>query len=139
MVYADATGARMQTSGTTDVAILREFLRTGEYGDVEFKIPKSNPAVRERVMLMNAKLGIGGGGADVGGGCAMPGVDQGFRAGDVTRKAALVIEKDRDSKRTHLSDALGYLVWQECGGMETVGERGNGLFDRGRGEKEQYV
>ena len=25
-----------------------------------------------------------------------------------------VIDKDKDSKRTHLSDALGYLIWQEC-------------------------
>ncbi len=25
-----------------------------------------------------------------------------------------VIDKERDSKRTHLSDALGYLIWQEC-------------------------
>ncbi len=24
-----------------------------------------------------------------------------------------VIDKERDPKRTHLSDALGYLVWQE--------------------------
>jgi len=24
-----------------------------------------------------------------------------------------VMDKDRDSRRTHLSDALGYLVWQE--------------------------
>ena len=37
VVYADATGARMQTTGTTDVAILREFFRSGEYGDVEFQ------------------------------------------------------------------------------------------------------
>ena len=25
-----------------------------------------------------------------------------------------MIDKDRDPRRTHLSDALGYLVWQEC-------------------------
>ena len=56
VVYADATGARLQTTGTTDVAILREFFRSGAYGEVEFRIPKSNPAVRDRVMLMNAKL-----------------------------------------------------------------------------------
>ena len=27
VVYADATGARLQTSGTSDVAILREYFR----------------------------------------------------------------------------------------------------------------
>ena len=46
----------MQTTGTSDLAILKKFFRSGEYGTVEFKIPKSNPAVRDRVMLMNAKL-----------------------------------------------------------------------------------
>ena len=25
-----------------------------------------------------------------------------------------LIDKDKDRQRTHLSDALGYLVWQEC-------------------------
>ena len=34
-----------------------------------------------------------------------------------------IIDKDRDRSRTHLSDALGYLVWQECRPLPTVGER----------------
>jgi hypothetical protein len=37
------------------------------------------------------------------------------------------IDKDRDRRRTHLSDALGYLVCQE-GQSGTVGERGQRLF-----------
>jgi hypothetical protein len=111
VVFADATGARMQTTGTTDVAILREFFRSGEYGEVKFRIPKTNPAVRDRVGLMNAKLAA----AD------------GERALTVRRKCtelikdleqvtykenSQVIDKERDPKRTHLSDALGYLLWQ---------------------------
>jgi len=39
-----------------------------------------------------------------------------------------VIDKDRDRRRTHLSDALGYLVWQECGARGVVGEMGKRLF-----------
>jgi hypothetical protein len=39
-----------------------------------------------------------------------------------------VIDKDRDPKRTHLSDALGYLVWQELRVGEKVGERGTRLI-----------
>ena len=38
-----------------------------------------------------------------------------------------VIDKEKDSKRTHLSDALGYLVWQECRAKEVIGERGQRL------------
>jgi len=40
------------------------------------------------------------------------------------KEDSMIIDKDRDAKRTHLSDALGYLVWQECRGVEKVGERG---------------
>ena len=38
------------------------------------------------------------------------------------------IEKGKDQKRTHLSDALGYLVWQEFQPAKTVGERGERLY-----------
>jgi hypothetical protein len=33
------------------------------------------------------------------------------------------IDKDRDRLRTHLSDALGYLLWQECRETPKIGER----------------
>jgi len=56
VIYADASGARRQTSGTTDVEILKKFVSERAYGDVRFKIPKANPAVRDRVTLMNSKL-----------------------------------------------------------------------------------
>jgi len=38
------------------------------------------------------------------------------------------IDKDRDRRRTHLSDALGYLVWQECKPVVSIGERRERLF-----------
>ena len=125
VVYADATGARMQTTGKTDLLILKESLKN--YGEVEFKIPKSNPAVRDRLTLMNAKLAA----AD---GKRLLMVHS--RCGELIRdfeqvsykEGSGVIDKDRDAKRTHLSDALGYLVWQECGGRGSVGERGKRLF-----------
>jgi hypothetical protein len=125
VVYADATGARMQTTGTTDIAILKQFFRSGEYGEVRYRIPAANPAVRERVLLMNAKLAS----AD------------GERALTVRRQCtelikdleqvaykenSQVIDKERDAKRTHLSDALGYLMWQEF--RMKVGEQNHRLI-----------
>ena len=113
VVHADATGARLQTSGTTDVAILRQFLRGGAYGVVRFRIPQSNPAVRDRVMLMNAKLESAAGERKLSVHPRCKELIADFE--QVTYKEnSLLIDKDRDSKRTHLSDALGYLVWQEC-------------------------
>jgi hypothetical protein len=125
IVYADATGARLQTSGKTDVVILREELKN--YGQVEFRIPKSNPVVRDRVTLMNSKLKSASG-------ARLLQVDP--RCGELIRdfeqvtykEGSGVVDKDRDPRRTHLSDALGYLVWQECGGRGTAGEMGKRLF-----------
>jgi hypothetical protein len=39
-----------------------------------------------------------------------------------------VIDKARDPARTHISDALGYLVWELFGEKQTVGEMNKRLF-----------
>jgi hypothetical protein len=125
IVYADATGARLQTSGKTDVVILREGLRN--YGQVDFRIPKTNPVVRDRVTLMNSKLRSADGARllEVNPRCTE--LIRDFE--QVTfKEGSGVIDKDRDPRRTHLSDALGYLVWQECGGRGVAGEMGKRLF-----------
>jgi hypothetical protein len=125
VVYADATGARLQTTGKSDLVILKEALRN--YRGLDFQIPKSNPVVRERVQLMNAKLKSADGKRLL---TMHP------RCGELIRdfeqvtykEGSGVIDKDRDPKRTHLSDALGYLVWQKCGDRGTVGERSSRLL-----------
>jgi hypothetical protein len=119
VVFADATGARMQTTGKSDLAILKDALRN--YRGLEFKIAPSNPVVRERVQLMNSKLKSAKGERQL---VVHP------RCGELIRdfeqvtykEGSGVIDKDRDPKRTHLSDALGYLVWQECGERGKFGE-----------------
>jgi hypothetical protein len=123
VVYADATGARMQTSGTSDITILRDFFRRGPYGEAQFRIPLSNPAVKERVTLMNSKLESAAGERKlrVHGRCRE--LIKDFEQVSY-KENSLIVDKDHDPKRTHLSDALGYLVWQECRVMEGVGERG---------------
>ncbi len=127
IVYADATGRRMQTSGTNDVRILREFLKTGEYGNVEFKIPASNPVVRDRVMLVNAKLESAAGLRMLTVNVKCKELIKDLETVTYKEGSTQAIEKDRDPRRTHLSDALGYLIWQECRGAGTVGERGQRL------------
>jgi hypothetical protein len=125
VVYADATGARMQTTGKSDLAILRDALKN--YGQVEFRIPMSNPVVRERVQLMNAKLAAANGERLLQ---VHPRCTELIRDFEqvLYKEGSGVVDKDKDPKRTHLSDALGYLVWQECGGRGTVGEKGSRLF-----------
>ncbi len=126
-VYADASGARMQTTGSSDLDVLKKFFRGGEYGAVEFRIPRSNPAVRDRVMAVNAALRPADGEARlrIDGRCKelIKDLEQ-----VVYKENTLIIDKDRDPRRTHLSDALGYLVWQEARVKERAGERGGRLI-----------
>jgi hypothetical protein len=115
IVYADATGVRRQTSGTSDLAVLKQFFRSGAYGDVTFRIPPSNPMVRDRVVLMNGKLLSADGGRSLTVRSQCTELIKDFE--QVTYKErSQVIDKDKDPNRTHLSDALGYLVWQEFQG-----------------------
>jgi hypothetical protein len=89
-------------------------------------VPKSNPAVRERLALMNSKLGNAAGLRTL---LVDPRCKELIKDFEQVayKEGSQVIDKERDLKRTHLSDALGYLVWQEFGTRLTVGERGQRL------------
>src|SRR5271170_6127807 len=56
VIYGDASGQRLQTAGTTDYRIIRDYFRQTAYGNLKFRVPASNPGVRERIGLVNAKL-----------------------------------------------------------------------------------
>ena len=127
VIYGDASGARRQTAGTNDYAVVREYLTRAGYERVQFRIPNSNPPVRERVQLVNSKLLSASGESRL---FVNPVCKE--LIGDleeVTYKPeSIVIDKDRDPKRTHLSDALGYVLWQEYRPGPKVGEQPYRLF-----------
>ncbi len=127
VIYADASGARRQTSGTTDVEILKKFVSERAYGEVRFKIPKANPAVRDRVTLMNSKLESAAGERKL---VIHPRCKELIKDFEqvMYKDNSQVIDKDRDPKRTHLSDALGYLAWQEYRAGMKVGPQDRPLF-----------
>ena len=126
VVYGDASGSSMKTSGSSDYDIIRKFFSTQDCA-VELKVPRSNPSVRERLATMNAKL------------CSAEGT---VRLTVTPRCRELIddfeqvsykedsnaIDKEKDRRRTHISDALGYLVWMECGNMGSAGERGKRII-----------
>ena len=56
VIYGDASGNQQQTSGATDYSMIREYFDAHSTMHVNYKVPKSNPAVRERINLTNAKL-----------------------------------------------------------------------------------
>ncbi|MGE5569013.1 MAG: terminase large subunit domain-containing protein [Rhodospirillales bacterium] len=126
-IYGDASGSRMQTTGTTDYTMIREFFRRAGYINVSYKVPRSNPLVRERVGLVNAKLKTAAGERHLVVNRKCVELIKDFE--EVSYKAdSNVIDKDKNPRRTHLSDALGYLIWQECRPQTPMGERNQRLI-----------
>ena len=126
-IYGDASGARMQTAGTTDYQMVKQFFAKTGYKKFRLKVPAANPGVRDRVLLLNSKFLNAAGETRLAIDPKCKGLIQDFE--EVTYKPdSSVIDKDRDPQRTHLSDALGYLVWQECRPQAKFGERERPLF-----------
>lgn len=127
VIYGDASGQRLQTAGTTDYQIIKEYFRQTAYRGLKLKVPASNPSVRERIGLVNAKLFSAGEEVSLFAHPRCKALIMDFE--EVTFKPdSSVIDKDKDPKRTHLSDALGYLIWQECRPAVAFGEQGNRLI-----------
>ena len=122
IVYGDASGQNLKTTGTTDYQIIRQFFARTPYRHAEYRVPKSNPAVRERVQLVNSKLRSAAGDVRMRISARCKELIKDLE--QVTYKPeSTVIDKEKDPKRTHLSDALGYLIWQECRSNVRFGEQ----------------
>ncbi|HVW85779.1 MAG TPA: terminase family protein [Bryobacteraceae bacterium] len=125
VVYGDASGAAMQTTGHSDYGVIREFFRI-RGAKVTYRVPTANPPVRERVAAVNAKLknALGESHLFLDAKCRelIADFEQVSYMDD-----SMQIDKNKDRRRTHLSDALGYLICQEHRGP-TIGERGMRLL-----------
>src|SRR5260370_15288737 len=113
VIYGDSSGSRLQTGGTTDYRIIQEFLVRSGYKHHRFQVPVQNPAIRERVALVNTQLMSKYESVQL---FADPKCKELIKDFEevVYKPDGGVIDKERDSKRTHLSDAIRYLVWQAC-------------------------
>jgi hypothetical protein len=118
IVYGDASGNGRRTSAeNTDYQIIKLFFRRfGHLFNVQYKVGSANPAVRDRVNAVNARL------------CNSKGERRLFHdprckelAKDFNQVVYLsdshgntVPELDKSDKaRSHLGDAMGYLIWAE--------------------------
>ena len=114
-VYGDASGAaRHSSSLESDWRLLREMTRSEHRAAFQFRVPASNPSVRERVTAVAAALRSATGERAIA-------IDP--RCRELIRDLEQVSwrrdsagnprdELDKsDRRRTHISDALGYLVW----------------------------
>jgi hypothetical protein len=114
-IYGDASGSHAQTTGYSDYGMVREHFEANSAVRLEENIARSNPPVRDRVNLTNKQLKSANGTVKMRIDPKCKELIQDFE--EVCFKGdSSEIDKDRDRLRTHLSDALGYLLWQECRG-----------------------
>lgn len=120
IIYGDAAGKHAQTSGASDYEIIAQTFQAISPVRPQYRVPAANPMVRARVNLVNALLQSASGDVRIL-------VDEKCKEliadfEQVSYKAdSNQIDKDRDRNRTHLSDALGYLLCEES--RPRIGER----------------
>ncbi len=125
VVFGDASGASQKTTGRSDYDMIREFF-SDKAVKVSYQVPKSNPPVKDRVNAVNARLRNARGESTLLVDAKCKELIADFE--QVTYKEdSTEIDKNKDKRRTHLSDALGYLICEE-GGRAPIGERSTRLF-----------
>jgi hypothetical protein len=112
-VNGDSTGQSRSTASKTDYELITEFFRSRGQFKIRMDYPTKNPPVKDRVNSVNALLRNANGKirAYVHPACKELITDfyqVSWKAGALNFE----LDKVSDKKRTHLSDAFGYMVWQ---------------------------
>ncbi len=130
-VYGDPAGAARSTTGKSDWLIVREHLGRIPGLQVSYHVPSAHPAVKDRTNAVNGML------------CSSTGDRRLFLSPscrELVRDFEQVVWKNdkggnstgaidkSDGQRTHVSDALGYLIAQEFGLQSNSGYRSERLF-----------
>lgn len=127
-VYGDASGkAKQRQTGESDfTVVMRSVAQQGKKNAREL-VPSANPPVDDRVRVVNGKLLSA---SDDAGLVVDPKCQR--LIADLERLTykgdSRVIDKERDRDLSHLSDALGYVVWHEYGRDVTFGMQKNKLI-----------
>jgi len=126
-IFGDASGRNMHTTGTTDYTMLQNALYRAGFRSVKVRVPQKNPPVLSRVQKVNGLLTntLGEVRLEVDRRCKE--LIKDFEE-VMFKPESGVIDKVRDVRRTHASDALGYLVWQLFGEKTPAGEMSRPLF-----------
>ena len=123
-VFGDASGNSRQTTGASDYDMIREHFQAHARIALNFHVPTANPPVRDRINVTNRQLRAASGdiGMLIDPKCKelIEDLEQVSYKGE-----SWEIDKERDRMRTHLSDALGYLLCAEYRPESRYGEQGN--------------
>ena len=111
-IYGDASGNNQHTTGCTDYQTILNFFRARASSLPDQRVPRSNPPVRDRISLVNARLKNADGEVRM---MVDPKCRELIKDFEelAFQEGTMIPDKTKDSKRSHLSDALGYLLWQE--------------------------
>ncbi len=126
-IFGDVSGRNMHTTGTSDYSMLQTFLYKGGFRNVKLRVPTSNPPVLDRVHKVNGLLTnvLGEVRLEIDRSCEE--LIKDFEE-VMFKPESGVIDKSKDPRRTHASDALGYVVWQLYGTKASAGEMDKRLF-----------
>jgi hypothetical protein len=126
-IYGDSSGNNEHSVSNTDYSVVRSYLYKAGFRRLTFRIPNKNPSVLSRVHKVNALLtnSLGEVRLEIHPKCKelIKDMEQ-----VLFKPESGVIDKVRDLKRTHTSDALGYLVWELYGDKQKAGEVNRPLF-----------
>ncbi len=125
-IYGDASGQARSTKGSSDYDIVTTHFKTHRER-MTFEVPKHNPFVRDRVQAVNGKLKSAAGEVrlEIDPKCKelIKDLEQVSYKEDGQE-----IDKNKDKKRTHSSDALGYLIYSVRKAAVTFGEQSNRIL-----------
>ncbi len=126
-IFGDASGRNMHTTGTSDYTMLQSFLYRAGFRNVKTRVPSKNPPVLSRVQRVNGCLtnSLGEVRLEIDPRCKE--LIKDFEE-VIFKPETGVIDKIRDLRRTHASDALGYLIWEMYGEKPQFGEVNKRLF-----------
>jgi Terminase large subunit, T4likevirus-type, N-terminal len=120
-IFGDASGNNNHSTGSSDYSIVQQYLSRARISKVRMRVPSKNPAVLSRVRRVNSCLtnALGEVRLQIDPKCKelIKDLEE-----VVFKPESGVIDKTRDLKRTHASDALGYLIWELYGEKPTFGE-----------------
>jgi phage terminase large subunit len=128
VVYGDASANQHNTiSRDTNMTIIRERLNIVCNSHVSYEIPPHNPPVSDRVQVTNSLLRNAAGDIRM---FIHPRCKELIRDFEQVcyKRDSDEIDKNRDPKRTHASDALGYLLHPEFQVRPVIGEKGSPLL-----------
>jgi hypothetical protein len=115
-VYGDAAGNARTHVGASDWELVREYFRHDSRFVLNFKVPSADPPVKDRVTAVNSMLcnSLGEARLFVDPKCKelTRDFEQVAWKPDASGNLTASVDK-RDPRRTHVSDALGYLIHRE--------------------------